>query len=63
MSRHQSKQEVLGEIGAVLGKAQNEAGQWSYAVSVYRDGICWSMNEDELEAVGEFDKRETFYSG
>jgi hypothetical protein len=58
-----SKQEVSGEVSAVLGKAQNDNGDWSYAVWVYRDSICWSMDEHELESTGEFDKEETFYSG
>jgi hypothetical protein len=58
-----SKQEVAGEVGAVLGKAQNDNSDWSYAVWVYRDSICWSMHEHEMESTGEFDKEETFYSG
>jgi hypothetical protein len=56
-----NKQKVAGEIAAVLGKAQNDNGEWSYAVSVYRDNRCWSMNEEELGFTGEFDKRENFH--
>lgn len=58
-----TKANANGELGAVLGMAQGDDGRWSYAVSVYSTGICWSCWEDELVATGEFDRRETFYSG
>ena len=57
------KQEIAGRIGAILGKSENEAGQWSYAVHIYGDDISWHLNEDELETTGEFDVEETFYDG
>ena len=57
------KSKVNGELGAVLGIAQGDDGKWSYAVSIYSTGICWSCWEDELVTTGEFDRRETFYSG
>ena len=53
---------VRGELAAVLGRAVGEAGP-SYAVSVYATGECWDVREDDLEPTGEFDRRETFYSG
>jgi hypothetical protein len=55
ISTQPTTRDVLGQIGAVVGKAQDENGRWSYAVWVYRDEICWSMNEEELETTGEFD--------
>ena len=55
--------EVFGEIAAVLGRAANEQGRYYYAVFVYRDQICWEFKEEELEATGEFDTRDSFYSG
>src|SRR2546429_637638 len=57
------KAKINGELGAVLGMAQGEDGKWSYAVSIYSTSICWNCWEDELIATGEFDRRETFYSG
>lgn len=54
---------VSGEIAAVLGRAWDKQSNWSYTVHVYRDGICWSFGEEELEPTGEFDKRESFYTG
>jgi hypothetical protein len=58
-----AKAKVIGELGAVLGMAQGEDGRWSYAVSIYSTGISWSCWENELVPTGEFDRRETFYSG
>jgi len=58
-----AKAKVNGQLGAVLGMAQADDGRWSYAVSIYSTGICWSCWEDELVATGEFDRRESFYSG
>ena len=55
--------EVFGEIAAVLGRAANEEGKYFYTVFVYRDQICWQFREEELEGTGEFDTRESFYSG
>jgi hypothetical protein len=53
----------VGKLGAVLGKARGDGGRWSYAVFVYDDQVVWSCWEDELVATGEFDRRESFYSG
>jgi hypothetical protein len=52
-----------GELGAVLGMALGENGNWSYGVHVYRTGRCRSCWENDLVSIGEFDRRETFYSG
>lgn len=53
--------EIGGEIGAILGIAENDDGSFGYAVFIYRDEICLNIAEDDLEATGEFDRRETFY--
>jgi len=58
-----AKAEIDGRLGAVLGRACDDDGLWSYAVSVYHSGICWSCSEDELLPTGEFDRRESFYDG
>lgn len=63
VTRSGTKQSVNGAIGAVLGKVQDEGGIWYYAVHVYGDNRGWDFVEDELEATGEFDKRESFYDG
>ena len=55
--------EIHGAIGAVLGRAEHEDGSFSYGVYIYRDEICWSIAEEDLEATGDFDSRETFYDG
>ncbi|MEM0964205.1 MAG: hypothetical protein AAGK21_16885 [Bacteroidota bacterium] len=53
---------VHGEIAVVLGRSggSKEPG---YAVSVYTTGECWAVTESDLEATGEFDRRETFFPG
>ncbi len=57
-----AKAEINGELWAVLGKAESE-GRWSYGVFIYSLQVVWSCLEDELIPTGEFDQRETFYSG
>ncbi len=56
--------EVNGQLAAVLGKSVEDDGSLvGYAVHIYATGECWSVNERDLAATGEFDRRETFYSG
>ena len=55
--------EINGELGAVLGKAQNESGTWGYAVSIYKTRVVWDLPEHELISTGEFDVRDSFFSG
>jgi hypothetical protein len=45
--------EVRGELGAVVGRACGEDGRWSYAVSIYRTGICWDCEEGDLQPTGD----------
>ena len=56
-----SLDEVRGELGAVLGRADEGLGEPAYAVLVYATGLCWSVNESALEPTGEHDRRESFY--
>ena len=53
--------EIHGERGAILGMSEDDQGTFGYAVFIYRDEICWSLTEDELEETGEFSRREEFY--
>ena len=53
--------EINGERGAVLGRSEDEHGGYGYAVLIDRDGICWSVEEADLEATGEVGTRADFY--
>ncbi|MBK6907483.1 MAG: immunity protein 31 [Rhodocyclaceae bacterium] len=55
---------ISGQLAAILGKSVDDDGSVvGYAVHVYATGACWSVKGNDLCATGEFDKRETFYSG
>lgn len=49
--------------GAILGRAQDDNGAWTYAVHLYDLGSVWNFKEEMLQPTGRMDKRETFYSG
>jgi len=53
--------EIHGERGAILGIARDECGAFEYGVFIFRDEICWSVAEDDLESTGEHSRREDFY--
>jgi hypothetical protein len=53
---------LAGKLAAVLGRAQNDYGLWSYAIHVYGEPHCYSCAESELESTGEFARREDFYA-
>ncbi len=55
--------EVNGTNGAVLGMAENEAGEWTYAVQILDTDECWDVMEKELSSVGRIMSREDFYEG
>ena len=63
VSRDPAKGAINGRLGAVLGKAEDESGSWWYGVFVYELDRVWYCSEDELTSTGEFDRRESFYSG
>jgi Immunity protein 31 len=54
---------LVGREGVVSGSAQNDKGEWSYAVFIPSTELTWSFDETNLAATGEFRKREDFYSG
>jgi hypothetical protein len=58
-----SLSEIDGELAAVLGRACGEDGRWSYAVSIYRTGVCSCCMEDDLRSIVDFDRHATFYDG
>ncbi|MBA4188125.1 MAG: hypothetical protein C0467_08910 [Planctomycetaceae bacterium] len=57
------KAPIHGELGAILGKTQSDDGSWSYGVFIYNVSRVWSCCEGELVDTGEFDVRESFYTG
>ena len=58
-----AKATIDGQLGAILGKAQAEDGGWWYGVFSYELERVWYCSEAELVSTGEFDRRESFYSG
>ncbi len=58
------KQNLQDALGTVMSKGQNENGSWGYGVSIDKEnGLLWSCDENELESLGTFAKREDYYSG
>lgn len=58
-----NKKAINGELGAVMGRVQTDSGDWCYSVHIYSTSDNWYIYEHELRPTGEFDRRETFYSG
>lgn len=54
---------AVGQRGAILGMAQCDDARWVYAVQLFDTGICWSIEESELEATGTLMTRADFYDG
>lgn len=57
------KETIAGQVGAILGRALESTGAWSYAVWIYSKSEVWGFNEDELVTTGVCANREDFYSG
>lgn len=55
--------DIEGELGAVLGRGQDDGGRWFYAVHVYSKSVCYSVKEADLEPTGQFDRRSSFNDG
>lgn len=51
------------EVGAVLGRSQDEKGGWHYAVAFCSEDKCVMFAEEDLAATGEFTERQEFYDG
>ena len=58
-----SLEPIANTEGAILGKAQDEAGRWGYAVFIYSLDETWDLQESDLEATGRMAKRGDFYDG
>jgi hypothetical protein len=54
--------EIAGERGVIMGMAE-EAGQWSYSVSIESSGISRSVGASDIKSTGEVRRREEFYDG
>lgn len=52
------KTEINERLGVVVGKAQDDAGNWWYGVLVYHLKCVWYCSEAELVSTGEFDSPE-----
>ena len=58
------KKKFTNSCGTILAKGLESDGKWGYDVSVdYDNGQVWGFQEDELESLGTFAKRENYYSG
>ncbi|MEX2964090.1 Imm31 family immunity protein [Microbulbifer sp. TYP-18] len=55
--------EINGKKGAILGRAENDQGEWSYSVHIFESEECWDVMEAELESTGTAMAREDFYDG
>lgn len=55
--------EVDGMEGTILGMAENDDGEWGYAVHFDAMGITYYLMEDEMLHTGKYRKQEEFYDG
>ena len=55
--------EINGEEAAILGMAENDDGQWCYAVHILGSEEGWDIMESELQPTGCMMSREDFYDG
>lgn len=49
--------------GAVLGRSQDETGEWGYVVFLYDVNQTWDLPETALVSTGRRDSPDTFYDG
>ncbi len=59
-SQEKKHKKINAKEGVIMGMAQNDDGEWGYAVNVQDDG--WDINEKYLESTGKVLKREDFYN-
>jgi len=62
-SKDPKKSKINGKLAAIMGMSQSDDGEWGYAIHVYGEDEGWDAMSHELRPTGEFDRRETFYSG
>jgi len=53
--------EINGLSGAILGMAQNDDGDWVYAVHIFDTEDSWDIREVELAPTGKVMSRSDFY--
>ncbi len=58
-----AEDKFLKITGFVIGKSQNEVGEWHYAVFLFDKQESCGFEEYELESTGQFVKKEDYYSG
>lgn len=63
VSRNDELTEIQGQRGAILGMSEDVDNTVRYGVFIFRDEICWNLDEDDLEAADECARREDFYDG
>ncbi|MBI3560324.1 MAG: immunity protein 31 [Gammaproteobacteria bacterium] len=54
---------INGLQGAIVGAAENDAGEWVYSVYIFESEECWEVMEAELSSTGKKMAREDFYDG
>ena len=55
--------EINGFEAFVLGMAENNTGDWCYAVHMLESDEGWDVMENELVSTGKMMSREDFYDG
>ena len=53
----------MNKPGVILGMAQNENGEWSYAVNLPDFKETWSVQEKDIESTGTIMQASDFYDG
>lgn len=61
ISKSPRLKKVWEKTGIVLGRSQDEKGNWYYAVSF--EGITWSLSETDIESTGKMSSEKEIYSG
>jgi hypothetical protein len=56
-------QDIVGNEGVVLGRAESSDGSWTYAIKVSNVKEVWMVPHDALGATGRKLSREDFYDG
>jgi len=62
-SNKPSLKEINGQEAAVMGMAENDNGQWCYAVNILDSDDGWDVMESDLQPTGRMMSREDFYDG
>lgn len=57
------KQNLIGKKAVIFGKSQDDLGKWYYRIKIENQENAEYVQENELESLGIFAKREDYYSG